>query len=83
MAALDVSIQALTDEVAANKVVEQSALLLINGFQARLDAAIAAAAQNGASPAQLTALTKLSTDLKTSDDELAAAVAANTTPTAP
>jgi hypothetical protein len=57
--------------------VEASAAALINGFQARLDEAIAAndAGDN-------TKLTQLSSDLKASSDALAAAVAANT-PAAP
>ena len=67
MAALD----DLTAQVAANKVVIDSAVLLINGIAARIEAA-------GTDPAALAALTA---DLKSKDEELAAAVAANT-PTA-
>lgn len=64
-------------QVTSTTSVEGSAAALINGFQTRLDAAIAAndAGDN-------TKLTQLSTDLKTSSDALAAAVAANT-PAAP
>ncbi len=82
MAAIDDAIATLTAQVAANTDVEKSALALINGFSARLDAAIAAATAAGATPAQLKALADLSTTVKSSDDELAAAVAANT-PAAP
>ena len=67
MAALD----DLTAQVAASTTVEESALVLINGIAAKLAAAIAAG-----NPAALTAL---QTQLKTSADALAAAVATNTT----
>jgi len=82
MAALDDQITALTAQVAQNTTVEKSALALINGFAAQLAAAIAAAQAAGATTAQLKALSDLGTSLKSSDDELAAAVAANT-PAAP
>ena len=83
MAALDDQITALTAQVAANTDVVNSALVLIQGFSARLAAAVAAASAAGATPAQLKALTDLGTAIKASDDSLAAAVAANTdvTPT--
>ena len=61
----------LTAQVAANKTVIDSALALINGIAARITAA-------GTDPAALAALT---TSLKSEDDALAAAVAANTPPT--
>lgn len=63
----------LKAQVARNTDVEDSALLLIQGIAAKLAAAIAAG-----DPA---ALKELETQLKTSADALAAAVAANTTPT--
>lgn len=72
MAAID----DLTAEVANNTTVEKSALALIQGFAAQLAAA-------GTDPAKLAAL---QATLKSNDDELAAAVAANTptsTTTAP
>lgn len=65
MAAID----DLTAQVHSNTTVIGSALTLIQGFQAKLDAAIAAG------PAALNAL---SAELKQNDDALAAAVAANT-----
>ena len=58
----------LTAQVAANTTVIGSALTLIKGFSAQLAAA-------GTDPAKLAAL---QASLKTSDDALAAAVAANT-----
>lgn len=64
MAALD----DLTAQVAANRTVIDSALALINGIAARITAA-------GTDPAKLSALTS---DLKSEDDALAAAVTANT-----
>ena len=78
MSALDDQISALTAQVKANTDVENSALVLIQGFSARLDAAVAAAQAAGATPAQLQALTDLGTAIKSSDDALSAAVAANT-----
>lgn len=64
MAALD----DLAEQVAANKTVIGSALTLIKGFATRLEAA-------GTDVAKLAALKD---DLKSQDEELAAAVAANT-----
>ncbi len=72
------TIDALTAQVTASETVEASATLLINGFQARLQAAIDKATAGGATAAQLAPLTQLSADLKTNSDALAAAVAANT-----
>lgn len=66
----------LTDlqaQVASNTTVIQSAIVLINGIAARIDAA-------GVDPVALKAL---SDSLKASDDALSAAVAANTPPPAP
>lgn len=66
----------LAAQVESTVGVEASAAALINGFQAKLDAAIAeAVAANDA--ADLTALTDLSASLKASSDALAGAVAAN------
>lgn len=62
----------LTAEVARNTTVEQSAITLLQGLKAQLDAA-------GTDPVALKAL---SDQLGTNDDALAAAVAANT-PAAP
>ena len=68
-------------QVESTTSVEASAAALINGFQTKLDQAIAdAVAAND--NADLTALTDLSSELKASSDSLASAVAANT-PAAP
>ncbi len=71
-------IDALLAQAAANEQVEDSAVIVINGIQARIDAAVAAAIANGATAAQLAPVSQLSTDLKTHADALAAAVAVNT-----
>jgi hypothetical protein len=76
------SIADLTSQVATTVSVEGSAAVLINGFQARLDAGIEAALAGGATAAELAPLSTLSTDLKTSTDALAASVATGT-PAAP
>lgn len=78
MAALDDQITALTAQVSKNTDVEKSALALIQGFAAQLATAVAAAAAAGATPTQLSALNALGSTIKANDDELAAAVAANT-----
>jgi hypothetical protein len=68
MAAID----DLERQVADTKTVIDSAIVLINGIAARIEAA-------GVDPVKLAAITA---DLNAKDDELAAAVAANT-PAAP
>lgn len=70
IATMDHNLQALTDEVAATQAVEASAIALIDGFQARLDAALASADPR--------ALSDLSAQLAAERVSLAAAVAANT-----
>jgi hypothetical protein len=57
-----------------------SATVLLNGFQTRLDAAVAAALANGASAAELQPLTDLSAAFEADTTALAAAVAANPAP---
>jgi hypothetical protein len=69
---MSAELDSLTAQVKANTDVEASALALINGIAARITAA-------GTDPAALAALTA---SLKSSDDDLAAAVLANT-PAAP
>lgn len=73
---------ALRDEVAQVTSVETSAMVLINGFAARQQAAIDAALANGATAAQLAPIQDNVDALKASSDALAASVAANT-PAAP
>lgn len=75
-------IDALEVDVAAEDAVIDSAVVLINGFDARLQAGIAAALQGGATAAQMSALTDLSADVKAHASSLASAVQANT-PAAP
>lgn len=73
-------IKALTDEVTAQKNVEDSAVTLIGGLRTQLAAAIAAAATAGATPEQLQALTDLEAQLHANTAELSAAIAANPQP---
>lgn len=83
MAQLDDQITALTAQVQADTTVIGSAVKLINGIAAQIQAAVQAALAAGATAAQLKALNDLQTQLKTNDDSLAAAVAANTPPAPP
>jgi hypothetical protein len=78
MSALDDSITDLTAKVEANTTVDASAIALISGFQARLDAAVAAASAAGASAAQLKSLTDLSAAIGKQTSDLSDAVSANT-----
>jgi len=71
----------LVTEVSEEVTIMASATTLINGFQARVDAAVNAAIAGGATAAQLQVLTQLQSDLNANGDALAAAVQANT-PTA-
>ncbi len=75
-------IVALTAKVQKATTVETSAEHLIEGFAAVQAAAVAAALANGATAEQLQPLTDLGTALDSESDALAAAVTANTTPTA-
>jgi hypothetical protein len=87
MAALDDAISALQTEVANQTTVDNSAVTLLQGLSTQLAAALAAAANAGATPAQLAELTALQTALAANDTTLGAAVTANTpaaaVPTAP
>ena len=70
-------IEALTTEVGETKTVMASAVVLINGINDRIQAAVDAAL--AANPgADLSALTGLTAELDTEGNKLAAAVAANT-----
>jgi hypothetical protein len=71
------NLDTLTREVNETVGVIESATSLINGFQAKLDAAIAAALANGATEAELAPLATLSVELDSKTNDLAAAVAAN------
>jgi hypothetical protein len=68
----------LEAQVTVNKTVEGSAKVLIDGFQARLQAGIDAALAGGATAAQVSVLVADAAALKASSDDLAASVAANT-----
>ncbi len=78
MATGNAAIDALAAQATSNESAEDSAVTVLNGIQARIDAAVAAALAGGATPAQLAAVVQISTDLKTHADALAAAVVANT-----
>ena len=83
MAALDDQITALNAEVTKNTTVEKSALALIQGFSARLDAAVSAGTGSGRNAGSADGSDGIwEPSLKANDDELAAAVVANT-PTPP
>lgn len=83
MPLLDQKISDLNAAVTKEKTVVDSAIALINGFKARLDAAVAEAQAAGATPEELTALTDLSAAVGKNADDLAAAVSANTPPAPP
>jgi len=71
----------LTDldaQVTKATTVMAGAALLIRGIGARIDAAVAAAVQNGATDAQLAPITAEAAALKTSADDLSAAISENT-----
>ncbi len=59
----------------ANSDVEAAAVGVLNGFAAKLDAAIAAALAAGATPAVLAAISGVNSSLKASATDLAAAIA--------
>jgi hypothetical protein len=71
------NLDTLTREVNETVGVIESATSLINGFQAKLEAAIATALANGATEAELAPLATLSVELDSKTNDLAAAVAAN------
>jgi hypothetical protein len=75
-------LQALADQVKATTDVEASATLLINGFAARIQAAVTAALAGGATTAQLAPIQAEVDAMKASAAALASAVTANT-PAAP
>ncbi len=71
LADLQAQVKAATDA-------EDSATILINGFAARVQAAVDAAIANGATAAELAPVQDEVNALKASSDALAAAVVANT-----
>lgn len=82
MSQVDDAITALQVSVANLTTVDQSAVTLIQGIGAQIQAAVDAALAQGATPAQLQALTDLKTAIDAQDIQLAAAVSA-ATPAAP
>jgi uncharacterized membrane protein len=83
MSLLDDAIADLKAKVEAETNTTNAAILLINGIQARIDAAVEAATAAGATAEQLAELTALSASLQTETDALGNAVAANTVPENP
>jgi hypothetical protein len=78
MAQIDDEVTALTADVAAEATVEASAVTLLNGINARIDAAVQAALAAGATTAQLQAIADASAAIKAQTADLSAAVVANT-----
>jgi hypothetical protein len=70
----------LVTDVTNAKGAMESATVLLNGFQARLDAAVAAALANGATATELQPLSDLSAAFEADTTALTAAVAANPAP---
>lgn len=77
-AELQTKIDALQSDVEALTTAEDSAVALLTGLSAQLTAALAAAADAGATEAQLSSLTDLDTTIKGGIQNLANAVASNT-----
>lgn len=78
--ATDAAFDALAAQVKANTDAEAAAVIVMNGFAARVDAAVAKAlADNpGITPAQLQGITDETASMKASADALSAAIVANT-----
>jgi hypothetical protein len=78
--AQDAALAALAAQVKANTDAEASAVIVMNGFAARVDAAVhkALADNPGLQASDLQAITDETTAMKSSADALAAAVVANT-----
>jgi C4-type Zn-finger protein len=66
----------LTAQVTETTGVEQSAITLIEGIQARIDAAVQQALDNGATAEQLQPISDLSTAMEAQTQALAAAIQA-------
>lgn len=77
-AELQAKIDALQSDVEDLTAADNSAITLLNGLSAQLSAALADAANSGATEAQLASLTDLDQTLKASTTGLANAVASNT-----
>lgn len=75
---LDAAIAALAASVDKLTTVEESAVALINGIAARIQAAVDTAIANGATPAEVQPVLDAVAKINADADTLAAAVAANT-----
>ena len=82
MSQLDDAIAKAASDASANSSVIDSAVIVLNGIQAQIDAAVAAALAAGATPAELASVTAVSDALEANTAKLAAAIPANTTPQA-
>jgi len=80
MSQLDDDIAALTTAVSDENTVIDSAIALINGIQAQIQAAVQAALAQGATPEELQAITDAVNSIGAKKQALADAVAANTPP---
>lgn len=80
---LDDKIAALQTQVANETTVDQSAIALLNGIPQLIADAVNNALSQGATPAQLQAMTDLGTTIGNNASGLAAAVTANTPPPPP
>ena len=72
------TLDALAAQVTRNTDAEASAIVVLNGIAGRIQAAVDAALQGGATAAELAPVQTEVDALKASSDALAAAVAANT-----
>lgn len=72
------TLEALRTEVTRNREVDASAIALLNGIQARIQAAVDAATAAGATPEEVAEIQALADGLKTDTNALAEAVTANT-----
>jgi hypothetical protein len=80
MSQMDDEITQIKQDVAAERTAVDSATTLIGGFAAKLDAAVQAARDAGATPQQLQDLNDLHTALTQQTSDLAAAVATQSPP---
>jgi hypothetical protein len=83
MAQIDTDIAALQTAVAAETTATQSAITLISGIQAQIQNAVDAALAAGATPAELSSITDLTTTLQAQTSALSSAVTENTPAPAP
>ncbi len=80
---LDAAIQSAQAAATKNTDTEDSAIIVLNSIPAMIKAAVDAALAAGATPAQLQAINDVAAKLTAKSADLAAAIAANTTPPGP